>query len=148
VPTFLRTLPACTERLRRRSYTIPYPLSPFLMAKRSKKLRPLARRARRRPVCEACARGRLAVAGRVQARGDPADGSPAASRHDGRRPWRRARRVEPVRRPCPGRQGAVIALDVLEMPAVPGVEFIQGDFTDEAVLARLEAALGARRSIL
>jgi 23S rRNA (uridine2552-2'-O)-methyltransferase len=38
-------------------------------------------------------------------------------------------------------KGRVIALDVLEMPAVPGVEFIQGDFSDEAALARLEAAL-------
>jgi 23S rRNA (uridine2552-2'-O)-methyltransferase len=35
----------------------------------------------------------------------------------------------------------VIALDVLEMPALPGVEFIQGDFTDESVLARLQASL-------
>ena len=42
-------------------------------------------------------------------------------------------------------KGRVIALDVLEMPAVPGVEFIQGDFADEAVLARLEAALGGAK---
>jgi 23S rRNA (uridine2552-2'-O)-methyltransferase len=39
-------------------------------------------------------------------------------------------------------KGRVIALDVLEMPAIPGVEFIQGDFSDEAVLARLHASLG------
>jgi 23S rRNA (uridine2552-2'-O)-methyltransferase len=41
-----------------------------------------------------------------------------------------------------GRQGRVIALDVLEMPAVPGVEFIQGDFSEETVLERLRDALG------
>jgi 23S rRNA (uridine2552-2'-O)-methyltransferase len=39
-------------------------------------------------------------------------------------------------------KGRVIALDVLEMPAIPGVEFIQGDFSDEAVLERLNALLG------
>ena len=44
-----------------------------------------------------------------------------------------------------GGQGRVIALDVLEMPALPGVEFIQGDFTDEAVLERLNAALGGQK---
>lgn len=42
-------------------------------------------------------------------------------------------------------KGRVIALDVLEMPAIPGVEFIHGDFTDEAVLAGLEATLGGAR---
>lgn len=42
-------------------------------------------------------------------------------------------------------QGRVIALDVLEMPAIPGVEFIQGDFTDEAVLGRLQATLGGQK---
>jgi len=34
-------------------------------------------------------------------------------------------------------QGKVIALDVLDMQAIPGVEFIQGDFREEAVLKRL-----------
>jgi 23S rRNA (uridine2552-2'-O)-methyltransferase len=42
-------------------------------------------------------------------------------------------------------KGRVIALDVLEMPAIPGVEFIQGDFTDEAVLERLQATLGGQK---
>jgi 23S rRNA (uridine2552-2'-O)-methyltransferase len=42
-------------------------------------------------------------------------------------------------------KGRVIALDVLEMPALPGVEFIQGDFTEPDVLARLEGALGDAR---
>jgi 23S rRNA (uridine2552-2'-O)-methyltransferase len=41
-----------------------------------------------------------------------------------------------------GGKGRVIALDVLEMPALPGVEFIQGDFSDDAVLERLRASLG------
>ena len=42
-------------------------------------------------------------------------------------------------------KGRVIALDVLEMPALPDVEFIQGDFTEPDVLERLEAALGGER---
>ena len=42
-------------------------------------------------------------------------------------------------------KGRVIALDVLEMPSLPGVEFIQGDFTEPDVLERLEAALGGAR---
>jgi 23S rRNA (uridine2552-2'-O)-methyltransferase len=41
-----------------------------------------------------------------------------------------------------GRRGRVIALDLLEMDALAGVEFIQGDFREEETLARLEAALG------
>jgi 23S rRNA (uridine2552-2'-O)-methyltransferase len=39
-------------------------------------------------------------------------------------------------------QGRVIAMDILDMPAVAGVEFLQGDFNDEAVLARLLELLG------
>jgi 23S rRNA (uridine2552-2'-O)-methyltransferase len=41
-----------------------------------------------------------------------------------------------------GGRGRVIALDVLEMAALPGVEFIQGDFSDDGTLERLRAALG------
>ena len=44
-----------------------------------------------------------------------------------------------------GRGGTVVALDVLPMTPVHGVEFIEGDFTDEAVLRQLELALGGRR---
>src|SRR5512147_1405376 len=40
-------------------------------------------------------------------------------------------------------KGRVIALDVLEMPALPDVEFILGDFSEESVLARLQEALGS-----
>lgn len=36
-----------------------------------------------------------------------------------------------------GRQGKVIALDILEMAGIPGVTFIQGDFTEQAVADRL-----------
>ncbi len=38
-------------------------------------------------------------------------------------------------------RGRVIALDVLDMPALPGVEFMQGDFSDDAVLERLRGLL-------
>jgi 23S rRNA (uridine2552-2'-O)-methyltransferase len=38
--------------------------------------------------------------------------------------------------------GRIIAMDVLAMPAIAGVEFIQGDFNDDAVLERLLATVG------
>ncbi len=38
-------------------------------------------------------------------------------------------------------QGKVIALDILEMQPIAGVEFIQGDFREETVLKQLEAKL-------
>lgn len=41
-------------------------------------------------------------------------------------------------------QGKVIALDLLEMQPVSGVQFIQGDFREQAVLDQLEAALGGK----
>jgi 23S rRNA (uridine2552-2'-O)-methyltransferase len=40
--------------------------------------------------------------------------------------------------------GSIIALDLLDFEPIEGVNFIQGDFQDEAVLARLEAALAGR----
>ena len=41
--------------------------------------------------------------------------------------------------------GRVVALDILEMPTLAGVEFLHGDFREDAVLSTLEAALeGAR----
>ena len=40
-----------------------------------------------------------------------------------------------------GERGRVIALDILEMPPLAGVEFIHGDFREDEVLARLEASL-------
>jgi len=39
----------------------------------------------------------------------------------------------------------VFALDLLEMPPIPEVCFIQGDFHDAAVLDKLSAALGKRK---
>ncbi|HEX5055494.1 MAG TPA: 23S rRNA (uridine(2552)-2'-O)-methyltransferase RlmE [Gammaproteobacteria bacterium] len=47
-----------------------------------------------------------------------------------------------------GERGRVIALDVLPMDALAGVEFIQGDFQDEAVLAVLLQSLGDERADL
>jgi len=44
--------------------------------------------------------------------------------------------------------GRVIAVDLLEMPAVPGVEFIQGDFNDEATVQRLLELLGGAKADL
>ena len=41
-------------------------------------------------------------------------------------------------------QGRVIALDILEMQGIAGVEFICGDFREEAVLHQLEATLNNR----
>lgn len=43
-----------------------------------------------------------------------------------------------------GRHGAVVALDLLPMEAVPGVEFVEGDFREVAVLERLLDGLGGR----
>jgi 23S rRNA (uridine2552-2'-O)-methyltransferase len=42
-------------------------------------------------------------------------------------------------------QGRVMALDLLPMDAIPGVDFIQGDFREQAVLDALLAGLGGRR---
>jgi len=44
--------------------------------------------------------------------------------------------------------GRVIALDMIQMEPIQGVEFILGDFGDAPVLARLEAALGAKQADL
>jgi 23S rRNA (uridine2552-2'-O)-methyltransferase len=44
-----------------------------------------------------------------------------------------------------GPDGQVIAVDVLEMAPLPGVEVIRGDFTEEAVLREVERALGGGR---
>ena len=44
-----------------------------------------------------------------------------------------------------GDSGRVIALDVLPMQGIAGVDVLQGDFRDAALLARLEALLGGAR---
>lgn len=41
-----------------------------------------------------------------------------------------------------GEKGRVIALDILPMQGIGGVEFIHGDFREEAVLEQLKQALG------
>jgi len=43
-----------------------------------------------------------------------------------------------------GAGGRVIALDLLPMDPIAGVTFIQGDFTEQLALERLEAAIGGR----
>lgn len=40
--------------------------------------------------------------------------------------------------------GSIIALDLIEMEPIEGVQFILGDFNDDAVLAQLEATLAGR----
>ena len=40
-----------------------------------------------------------------------------------------------------GDRGRVIALDILDMPTLAGVEFLHGDFREDAVLSQLEATL-------
>ena len=40
------------------------------------------------------------------------------------------------------KQGRVIASDILEMPSLAGVEFLHGDFREDAVLSRLLEMLG------
>jgi len=47
-----------------------------------------------------------------------------------------------------GPRGRVIALDILEMPLLPGVTFLRGDFRDDATLAELERVLAGQRADL
>jgi 23S rRNA (uridine2552-2'-O)-methyltransferase len=44
----------------------------------------------------------------------------------------------------PANPGRIIALDMLEMPSLAGVEFLHGDFRDDAVLSALEGTLGSQ----
>ena len=41
--------------------------------------------------------------------------------------------------------GRVIALDILPMEAIPGVDFLQGDFTSQEILEKLRALVGPTR---
>lgn len=43
-----------------------------------------------------------------------------------------------------GDSGRVIALDILDMPSLAGVEFLHGDFRNDDVLSRLEATLNGK----
>ena len=47
-----------------------------------------------------------------------------------------------------GRQGRMIALDILPMEPVPGVEIIQGDFREDAILQQLLDLMGGVRADL
>ena len=47
--------------------------------------------------------------------------------------------------PLVGKQGRVFALDILDMEPLAGVEFIQGDFTENEPLEALEQALDGRQ---
>ena len=42
--------------------------------------------------------------------------------------------------------GTILALDLLPMEPIEGVQFIQGDFRDDAVMAQLEQALAGRKA--
>jgi 23S rRNA (uridine2552-2'-O)-methyltransferase len=53
-----------------------------------------------------------------------------------------------VVRPLVGAAGRVVALDILPMAPVPGVEFIHGDFTEDEPLQALELALGGAEADL
>jgi 23S rRNA (uridine2552-2'-O)-methyltransferase len=59
--------------------------------------------------------------------------------------WVRAELDQLDRQGAGNRGGAassrVIALDILEMPSLAGVEFLHGDFREDAVLSQLEASL-------
>jgi len=44
-----------------------------------------------------------------------------------------------------GRYGRVIAVDLMEIAPIPGVTIVRGDFQEEAVLKRLEDALGEKK---
>jgi len=47
-----------------------------------------------------------------------------------------------------GEKGRVFASDILAMDAIADVDFVQGDFTDEAILAELLELMGGRRADL
>jgi 23S rRNA (uridine2552-2'-O)-methyltransferase len=47
--------------------------------------------------------------------------------------------------PLLGAKGRIIALDILPMDALPGVEFVQGDFREDEVLDLLTGMLGETR---
>jgi len=44
-----------------------------------------------------------------------------------------------------GDSGRVVAMDILEMPSLAGVEFLHGDFREDAVLSQLQDTLGGQQ---
>ena len=112
-------------------------------------------RPRQRPLREAGAARGLPRPRRLQAQGDRRDAGPDQAGPAGRRPGRRAGRLEPVRAAQVRAQSAgaaarrsarstarIIALDMLPIEPIEGVHFIQGDFREAEVLAELERAPG------
>lgn len=59
--------------------------------------------------------------------------------------WSQVLRERLARPGNAGLDGRVLALDLLPMQPIADVEFLQGDFLDEAVLAELEARLEGRK---
>jgi 23S rRNA (uridine2552-2'-O)-methyltransferase len=47
-----------------------------------------------------------------------------------------------------GQSGRVVALDILDMKPVAGVEFLQLDFLDDSAPARLKAMLGGKAEVV
>jgi 23S rRNA (uridine2552-2'-O)-methyltransferase len=58
------------------------------------------------------------------------------------------RRLSPAGAAVGELNGTIIALDLLPMDPIEGVQFLQGDFRDDEVLAQLEAAMDGRRADL
>ena len=56
------------------------------------------------------------------------------------------RRLSPAGAAAGELRGAIIALDLLPMEPIEGVTFIQGDFREADVLARLETAVAGRKA--
>ena len=56
------------------------------------------------------------------------------------------RRLSPTGAAVGELAGTIIALDILPMEAIEGVSFLQGDFREPEVLARLEAAVAGRQA--
>lgn len=56
------------------------------------------------------------------------------------------RRLSPSGAAAGALDGAIVALDILPMEPIEGVTFLQGDFREPEVLARLEGAMAGRRA--
>ena len=54
------------------------------------------------------------------------------------------RRLSPGGAAVGALDGVIVALDILPMEPIEGVQFLQGDFREDEVLARLHAALGGQ----
>jgi 23S rRNA (uridine2552-2'-O)-methyltransferase len=61
-----------------------------------------------------------------------------------RRKFGRSARADAASAPGP-LHGTIIALDLLDVEPIDGVEFVRGDFRESPVLAELEARVGTRR---